>query len=135
MHYMRQRRHGDPHAVHTAGRKAKPRPEGPELAALREKLAALRAAAGSDLWQTTRRLVAENNSLKRQLASLQAAQPGAEALGRKVAKLEKELAAEKARVAALGGKRRPQPRWQGSLRGCGRKFKICGRITSSRGRK
>jgi hypothetical protein len=41
-HYMRKRRRGDPNAPFKRGRPPKPRPEGPEMVALRQENAALR---------------------------------------------------------------------------------------------
>src|SRR6516164_7697390 len=41
-HYMRKRRRGDPNAAFKRGRPLKPRPEAPEMVALRQENAALR---------------------------------------------------------------------------------------------
>ena len=90
--YMRKRRRGDPNAAFKRGRPLKPRPEAPEMVALRQENAALR----------------EEISLAE--AQAPAAKPGvgpdpdaAGRLAREVASLKEALARAEAKLADPGG--------------------------------
>ena len=92
-HYMRKRRRGDPNAAFKRGRPLKPRPEAPEMVALRQENAALR----------------EEISLAEAQAR-SAAKPGvgpdetaAGRLAREVASLKEALARAEAKLADPGG--------------------------------